>query len=104
MVKSKTFASRKQAERHVRILTSDEPWREWAPEKGPDDWACCSGGQYTECACGGLTCAEARDKAREHLPPITWIRLEERQITSTPFVAIERKVLIESDVVPVKVE
>lgn len=85
MVKHKTFGSQEAAERHSRILTSDEPWREWDPEKGPDDYACCSGSRYSECGCRGLTCAQARDKARKDLPPILWIRLEVREITSTPF-------------------
>ena len=85
MVKSKTFASMKAAQRHIRILTSDEPWREWAPDDGPSDLVCCPGHQ---CCCGGLTRAEDRDQKRAELPAIEWIRIEERTITSTPFVEI----------------
>lgn len=92
MEKSKTFASRKQAERHIRILTSAEPWREWAPDDGPEGFVCCPGGAAYECGCGGMTHAEKRDETRKDLPPITWIRIEERQITSTPFVQVEMTV------------
>lgn len=82
---TKTFPSREKAERYVRILTSKEPWREWAPNKGPDDWACCPGTPYDECGCGGYTNAQVRDEKRKDLPPIAWVRIEQRTITATPF-------------------
>ena len=87
---AKTFATRAKAERHIRILTADEPWREWAPKKGPDDYVCCRDSVYSECGCGGLTCAQERDEKRKDLPPINWIRIEQRTITSTPFTDIDR--------------
>lgn len=88
MVKTKNFASIKALERHVRIMTSDEPWREWKTEfEGllPEDYACCPGGPSHECGCGGYTNAEVRDEKRKDLPPILWIKQEVREITSTPF-------------------
>lgn len=81
--KSKKFNSMKTVERQIRILTSYEPWREWAPEKEPDDYACCPGGQAYECGCGGETVAEQATKQRETLPKILWIRLDERFVTQT---------------------
>lgn len=88
-IKSKSFVSRKGAERYIRILTSAEPWREWAPNKGPEDYACCKGDAYSECGCGGKTNAQVTREARAGLPPIKWIRLEERKITTTPFVEVQ---------------
>lgn len=81
--KQKTYRSLNRAQRQVRILTSPEPWREWAPNDGPDDYVCCSGGTHTECGCGGQTRAQATAEVREKLPPIDTIRIDSRRVTTT---------------------
>lgn len=79
-VKVLEFRSLKTAQRRIRILTSPEPWREWAPEKEPDDRVCCSG---HECSCRGLTVAEETAERRKDLPPIESIKLEARTVVTT---------------------
>lgn len=83
--KSKTFGSLGRAERHVRLLTHSEPWRDWAPEKGPDDYVCCDDPYHCETGSAGLTMRQECDQKRAALPPIVSLRIDKRIVTSTPW-------------------
>jgi hypothetical protein len=80
--KKKRVANLANAERLIGILTSSEPWRflRDTRDKGPDDLYCCSGTAYSECACGGLTVREWCDEKRKDLPPIEYVRVEQRSV------------------------
>jgi hypothetical protein len=86
-VKRKTVGSLKAAKDRVGIMTSDEPWRFYGTdserEREGTEYACCAGTRYDECACGGLTLAEQAKATREPLPPLEWVRIEQRTITTT---------------------
>lgn len=89
-VTEKRLRSLKAVERRINILTADEPWRFFSDArvrlKGPDDLVCCPGRPQDECGCGGLTMAEDTAQKRKDLPPLQWIRVEARTITTTPWV------------------
>ena len=89
-VKRKTFFLLKLVMDRVGILTSPEPWRFYGPESDREreatEYACCAGTRYDECNCGGLTLAEETAEKRKTLPPIEWVRVEQRTITTTPWV------------------
>jgi hypothetical protein len=91
----------KRVEKRIGLLTSDEPWRfyddAYKRSRGPDDYACCDGDRC-ECGCGGLTMREATEERRSGLPPIEWIRVECRQITTTAWV--EQRPIQKFDVPP----
>lgn len=86
-VKDWRTRSRKALVRRIGILTSPEPWRFYGDEvtqrRGADDYVCCAGTVYDECACGGMTWAEDTKQRRENLPPIKSIRVERRQVVTS---------------------
>lgn len=92
-VKERRARSMKSIERHIGLLTSPEPWRFYgvgeSSRKGPDDYVCCAGTYHDQCSCGGLTMREETEERRRNLPPIESIRVERRQITSTPWEPLE---------------
>lgn len=91
--KDKRYRSLKSVRTRIGLLTSPEPWRFYGDKrsrlKDADDYACCAGTVHDQCACGGLTMAEATAEKRALLPDVEWIRVEKRQITTTPWEASE---------------
>lgn len=73
--KRKRYVSLKRAERFMRLLTSAEPWKELGQDG--DDYFCCSG---HECGCGGQTVREAFTAKYADMPPVEFVRLEEREV------------------------
>lgn len=92
-VKDFRARSLKAIEKRIGLLTSPEPWRFFndASEraKDADDFVCCAGTRYDECGCGGQTMREQAEALRANLPPIESLRVERRQITSTPWESCE---------------
>lgn len=92
-VKDWRARSMKAVERRIGLLTSPEPWRFYGDRenrsKGPDDYFCCAGTYHNQCGCGGSTMRQEAELKRKDLPPIEWIRLERRQITTTPWESCE---------------
>lgn len=74
--KVRRYATRKGAETFM-LLLGPEPWKGYAPGVDPDSYVCCSG---QECCCGGQTYREKAEGMRKTLPPIAYIRLEERVV------------------------
>lgn len=74
--KVRRYATKKGADKFMQLL-GPEPWRGYAPDVDPDSYICCSG---KECGCGGLTYREKAEEMRKTLPPIAYIRLEEREV------------------------
>lgn len=79
VLKWRTFRGRHYAERWIRLL-GPEPWT--AFKLDPDELPCCNG---MECACGGMTNREAMLARRGDLPPVTWFRLESREVHESPW-------------------
>lgn len=78
-VKRKRYATRKGAERFLRLF-GPEPWTVYAGKyTGPDDRVCCSG---YECGCEGLTYREQAERDRREMPKLEWLRLEQRVVGS----------------------
>jgi hypothetical protein len=77
--KFKLCARLSTAERHIGLLTSNEPWKHIhdLKELGPDDLFCCDGYQ---CGCGGNTCAEHFTEKRESLPKLLYAEIEKRSV------------------------
>lgn len=78
-VKRKRYANRVMAERFLKIL-GPEPWTAFQSRwnrKGPDDLLCCDG---HECGCGGVTVRQHHEEARKTIPPIEWVRIEQREV------------------------
>lgn len=75
--KAKRYATLRGAERLLAILTSDEPWRAWDPNAGPDDLVCCRGHM---CGCGGETQRERSDRERATIPALEFVRIESRSV------------------------
>jgi hypothetical protein len=74
--KHKKYHSMKRVERMIHLL-GPEPWK----ALGHDPEArCCSG---LECGCGGRTYRENMLEARKDLPPIEYIKVERRIVTTT---------------------
>jgi len=71
---AKRYVSRKLAEKFMLIF-GPEPWRAWAPNKGPDSLVCCRG---HECGCGGLTFRE--QEAAKEIPPLEYVYMEQREV------------------------
>lgn len=76
--KIKRFATRKAAERLLRLVTSDEPWAILHPDMSPDARYHCGG-------CSG--CSGWRGSLKEHelevranLPPLISAHVEARQV------------------------
>jgi hypothetical protein len=92
-VKDKRFRSLKAVRDRVGLLLSDEPWRFFGSAgertRDGDGLYCCPGTQHYECGCGGLTVREHALAPRENLPPIEWVRVEKRQVTTTEWEARE---------------
>lgn len=78
-VKRKRYASRKAAERFMRLL-GPEPWV--ALGKDPNALVCCRGTlcDQNQCGCGGLTWREHLEAQREDIPALKSVRLETRTV------------------------
>jgi hypothetical protein len=79
--KVKRYVVRKNAERLMNILTSPEPWLYYSVPKQADDYFCCPGGVAYECGCMGITVKQEADEKWKDIPPLEWVRLEQRDVT-----------------------
>lgn len=79
--KRKVYKLLVRAKRHM-LLLGPEPWKAFG--RDPEELFCCRGG-YDQCGCGGLTVREKFMEDRKNLPPIEFIRLERREVTTTPW-------------------
>ena len=87
-VKEKRYRTLRAVERRIGLLTSDEPWRFYGDKKTrdaePNDYLCCGGGYPDRpCGCGGETYAEHAAKERAQYPPLEWVKVEKRLVTTT---------------------
>lgn len=74
--KYKKWAHKSAMERFKKFLTA--PIGESFDE--PDAYMCCRGGWENQCGCGGLTWREHAIERMKDVPPLEWVRVEERTV------------------------
>lgn len=76
--KRREFKRQAAAEKFL-LLLGPEPWRAYLKgDDGADDRVCCSG--YM-CGCGGMTYREQAEDRRKDMPPVEYVRVQERRCT-----------------------
>jgi hypothetical protein len=75
--KARRYARLASAERHLNMLTSDEPWRFYPEPVDDPDERCCDG---RECGCYGETERQRVEAMRAEMPPMEYARIETRPV------------------------
>lgn len=71
------YATKRAAERRLRLVKSPEPWRVLFPDRAPDEPWCCDG--YM-CGCKGESAQEFAGRVRAELPALVSAVIQSRPV------------------------